>query len=443
MPTSAPSQNPYLRLYLPMALEEPSTAAKKCLLQGILAVAAYNKAELSTSDRRTYLRQAAEFKNQAAEMLRDIVLGGNDSRPSTAAGASVALGDDTDKQALLAAALTMTTVEVFSGEDQGKGYESLLLGKRIIRLTGGLGWWLQDGPRMTLLQIFRCLEIVAHTSGWLCVSRSSMLSEEDVSDATSTSSSSDSTAEMESLAMAPSPTHQYTLDVSFGVAMKTLRCLNQIIELSSLKSNGSAGEWRDTESAQKVERLEEELFDSLDDPDAFSGHQEAPGGSSAIQEGISSYISEEIKENHVWAFHYATAIFFRRAMCDGRASDTVNPRSTDRPTGQELVSKALEHLENVDALSSDIAVANTLWPGFVAAVEAVDMDLRHRALIWFARARRHGIGNIAKAKALVMEVWRRVDRSGHSDPSSGRRGELGHVDWRDVMREKGMYIMLT
>jgi hypothetical protein len=108
------------------------------------------------------------------------------------------------------------------------------------------------------------------------------------------------------------------------------------------------------------------------------------------------------------------------------------------------VSKALEHLENIDALTVDVPVANTLWPGFIAAAEAVDTDLRHRVLVWFARAKRHGIGNILAAKTLVLEVWRRVDRlAGATAKQRDHKTELGPVDWRDVMREKGLYIMLT
>ena len=120
------------------------------------------------------------------------------------------------------------------------------------------------------------------------------------------------------------------------------------------------------------------------------------------------------------------------------------PQPWTRLSGQELVSKAFEHLENVDALSADIPIANTLWPGFIAAIEAVDMPLRHRAMVWFARDKRHGIGNIAKAKELVMEVWRTVDRQAWVGPErKGSRQELGHVDWRDVMRDRDMYFMLT
>lgn len=333
------------------------------------------------------------------------------------------------------------------------------MGKRIIRLTGGLSWWLAEPSRMILLQIFRCLEIIAFTSGW--TDQTEPNQEEDNLDDSNERHQSEGHAtlapNMDALTSeSSSPEQQYTLDVTFGVAMKTLKCLSTAIELSNVKANLKADKsWPENRVAQ-LRTLERELFDAFADPDTFSTDHPCPDGGVA-QQGISSYVSQEIKENHVWAFHYSAAIFYRRALCDGGPEVIpALPKSTGqgmigredeftlRLSGQELVSKALEHLENVDAMSSDIAVANTLWPGFIAAVEAVDMDLRHRALIWFARAKRHGIGNISKAKALVLEVWRRVDRQTWVSPERKNvKSELSHVDWREVMKEKGMYIMLT
>ena len=196
----------------------------------------------------------------------------------------------------------------------------------------------------------------------------------------------------------------------------------------------------------KVRSLQDDIFVIFTDPKAFDDLSSLQAYSQA---GVSAYVTEEIKTNHVWAFHYSAALFFRRALCADPAgpmppekistrAPTAESSSHNGLTGQHLVSKAFEHLENIDALSGRMAIANTLWPGFVAAAEAVDTELRHRAIAWFARARRHGIGNIAPAKALVMEVWRRVDLLG-----GNAHGQLGRVDWRDVMREKGMYIMLT
>lgn len=441
MPTPAPLKNPYLQIYLPMALSDPPSRPKRCLLLAMLASAAFSRAELAPGDSTELRQQAKDFKEQAGSILKELT-GDPDSATFMA---------EVGKKSLLAAALTMTTVEVFSGEQKGTAYENLLLAKQVVHLTGGVAWWLADDSRSTLLQIFRCHEILAHTSGWRRfdtrskVPRTDSICEEierlDAVPNEMTLPHQDAWDNMSTLGQS------YTLDVSFGVAKQSLKCLNQIIELSAIKANlAERQNWSPTD-VRSLHELESDVFGPLQDHDSLSYSRE---DESMYHEGMSSYISEELTQNHILAFHHAVAIFFKRALCEGGA--TVKPpipcpstsAPVTRPTGQQLVSTTLEHLENIDALAGDSIVANTLWPAFIAATEAIDTPLRHRAMIWFARARRHGLGNISKAKQLVMEVWRRVDRQTWVRP--GRRnlsGELGHVDWRTVMEEKGMYIMLT
>jgi hypothetical protein len=451
IPTAAPSKNPYLQIYLPMALSEPQTEAKKCLLLAMQSVAGHSKAELSPKDKMQLKLHATELKEEAGLLLRQLV-----TNPD------LQTLDNIDKESLVTAALTMTTVEVFSGEDKGTAYESLLLAKQIIQQTGGIQWWLQTASRSTLLQIFRCHEILAHTSGWRRFGK--LLTMSGTSNVSATSQSPDEETSGTPLTM----DENYTLDISFGVSKFSLKCLNQILEMATIKNAMTEGEtWTQSQSL-KLSVLEKEVFGALKEHDllTFPDQSELP-----YQEGISSYISEELTQNHVLAFHNAVAIFFKRALCDG--GTTVTPpvvtsegawSITDLTTcsesrqinGQTLVSDVFSHLENIDAIAGDSTIANTLWPAFVAAAEAIDTPLRHRALIWFARARRHGIGNIAKAKQLTMEVWRRLDRLGHWQQGLGRKpagvakptsdavtGELGSVDWRKVMEELGMYIMLT
>lgn len=106
MPTSAPSHNPWLHLYLPIALQEPPTAPKRCLLHAILSVAAFNKAELSSIDKRLFRREGSEHMEKAWHLLNKCT----SNEPPDDVGTITE--DPTDRQALLAAALTMTTVEV-------------------------------------------------------------------------------------------------------------------------------------------------------------------------------------------------------------------------------------------------------------------------------------------------------------------------------------------
>lgn len=325
--------------------------------------------------------------------------------------------------------------------------------RRVIRATGGLRWWISDATSTTLLQIYRCLRIVASTSGW--ADSNEARDGQAVLEAATDNSPQDSELDDsmyetplsrgDERIVEPRPTMpigDYTLDITFGISVKTLGFLNETIELSRIKGRmGHDNTWA-SDAASRLIRLEQGLFDALDDFETLKDHVNAH---LRPHDAIPSYVAEVIKDNHISAFHYSTIVFFRRALCNG-STDFV-PRvegheARKRPTGQHLVSKALEHLENIDSLSHNISVADTLWPGFVAAVEAVDTDLRHRALVWLARAKRHGIGNVFQAVSLVMEVWRRVDRQ-WVEKTRGLESELGSVDWRQVMQEQGTYIMLT
>lgn len=109
---------------------------------------------------------------------------------------------------------------------------------------------------------------------------------------------------------------------------------------------------------------------------------------------------------------------------------------------QDYVRKTLDSLENIECFTRDAKTqaANTFWPAFIAAVEAVDVGLRHRAFIWMSRAAKRGFGNVTRAQKVVMETWRRVDRWRDDEPL--RRG-LGPVDWRQVMKDTSCMIILT
>lgn len=343
--------------------------------------------------------------------------------------------------------LTDHVPQVFSGADEGKGYEILHLCKLVIGLTGGQRWWLANPASMTLLQNFQCLHIVGCTSGRLEAPGQGD-DEVDANPDRSPASAAEEVMEPpligHELLQAPHTyMPQYTLDVSFGISIKTLSYLHRTIMLSKVKASLAPGQDWPPSAREALVNLEQDIFTDMED-----AHLEAASSPQALpSEGFSQYVAQEIQNNHMLAFHYSTAIFFRRALCDGTAQivpplhghvvQGVHPR----PTGKYLVSKALEHLENIDALAGDLAIANTLWPGFIAAAEAVDWGLRRRALMWFGRAKRHGIGNIAKAKDLVQDIWRRVDSLMVDDHE--RHAELGPVDWRKVMHSRESYIMLT
>lgn len=104
MPTSAPSHNPWLQLYLPLAVKTPSTLPQRILLYAILAVASFNRSYLVPSSRAHDLKKGREYNERAVVLMQSIF----DSED-----ASTLVGEDKiARQALMAAALTLTTAEV-------------------------------------------------------------------------------------------------------------------------------------------------------------------------------------------------------------------------------------------------------------------------------------------------------------------------------------------
>ncbi|CRK24414.1 hypothetical protein BN1723_013297, partial [Verticillium longisporum] len=160
-------------------------------------------------------------------------------------------------------------------------------------------------------------------------------------------------------------------------------------------------------------------------------------------------VNDELKANHQQAFHHAVIIYFHRVIPEPyleHLRKTSEARAVHVSTYlQDVIRKIWDHLENLDCLTRDTPMGrgNTLWPAFIAAAESFEVDLRHRAICWFARASKKGIGNIPRAKEVVMEVWRRVDRQLYDDDENGLSYGLGPVDWRDVMEDMGHTIMLT
>lgn len=105
MPTLAPTMNPYLQVYLPLAIQARDSPAQQALLHAILAVAALNKAQLTADHRPLYRNQAREHRDQAFRRVSKIV--------STKQMATQPMDEsDGSKHALLAAAITLTTIEV-------------------------------------------------------------------------------------------------------------------------------------------------------------------------------------------------------------------------------------------------------------------------------------------------------------------------------------------
>jgi len=448
MPTVDSRRTPWLQLYLPMALEKPTTLATSALLNTFLSISAYHKARIDTARSAEYRKAAADHKSTAMARIDRIL----SHRPLMSHSSS-------DRRAMLAAAMSLTTIEVFSGT-QEDCHIHIRLARRILKSTGGEVWWKSSLQSSVLYQIFRCYDMVASTV---------RLRSEDIQDADTDEESVDDEENhisetgrdtlLDSCEGGQSRssefknfdyTQSYTLDTSFGISLNTMALLDKTIRLASRQKAMQLSGMNPLET--EIDSLERDLYSIIDDPSLLSVSQSPELGNSGSP-SLPSVIANELTENHLWAFHNAVLLFFHRSIRRpklGRTAGHQSPHTITRAMdAQVIVERTFDHLENIDCLTRDpeMRPANTLWPGFVAACEAIDTNLRHRALIYFARAGSHGIGNIAVAKRLVMDVWRRVDRqlfrSGNVTIDLTSTGGFGPIDWRVVMEEMGGNLMLT
>ncbi|KEQ94674.1 hypothetical protein AUEXF2481DRAFT_252438 [Aureobasidium subglaciale EXF-2481] len=442
MPTINPSQNPWLQVYLPLALQTPRSAATSALLHAILAVAIQHKAKIEGQVSSSVSVHSAKHRAYTLSLLQGIL------------SERHCPDDHADRHAMLAASMSLITIDVFSGNKESCN-TYLKLARTVLHGTGGETWWKSSLKSSILYQTFKCYEMVASTA------RSHAAAPNSPESTRSWSSDSPGTSPGgEKMQFTARENHEndrggfnymshYTLDTSFGISLHTMALLDKTIRLVD-KTVSSPGACSPSgQHFHLADEVEHDLYSVLSNPELLSApivqhkiqcFDDTPWKSSTT---LPTVIADELTENHMWAFHYGVILFYHRAVRLPTRKDHFSENM------QLLVSKLFDHLENIDCLTSDTDVrpANTLWPGFVAACEAINTDLRHRALIWFARAAKHKIGNISQAKDLVMDIWRRVDRqnfsnSGHNASAAGTAG-LGPVDWRVVMEESGFGTMLT
>lgn len=131
---------------------------------------------------------------------------------------------------------------------------------------------------------------------------------------------------------------------------------------------------------------------------------------------------QEMTRCHARAFYYACHIYLNCSLLKHP------PRSV-----RHFVRQSIEQIEAIALLEMDLNVSGILWPAFITACEAEDVDMRTRIMRYFERREMLGLANVTEAKAVVLGVWDRRDSIG-SDRN---------VFWHDVMAEMGIDIILS
>ncbi|KGO43666.1 Protein of unknown function DUF3468 [Penicillium expansum] len=462
MPAIDSPRNPWLQIYLPLALARSPDRTTLALRHAILAVSALHRAQPSGSERQSLLVRAKVYALDAAQLV-DNCLSDSDAEYAEA-----------QKHALLACTLSLISSNVFASDS--KGYqEHLDLAHRVFTMTGSSCFWRSSFRSSVLYQIYRFYELlVTTTQGPLgsgpqyneCSPTKSASPDEDADNFSTFSRSSMEFQDPERIAMSS----HYVLDTCFGISQRTISLLYRTVRADRQIAKWDPRVSIEESLVKEFEDVRAQLYDITLDSEALSR--------SALNDEINFYVPDpklkllwsfgedaviptavrdELLESHQWAFHNAVILFFGRCFDSPqfRRSETDypdkgRPRWANLETPfqdyQKFVALTFDSLETIQCLTRgrSIRPAITLWPALVAACEAVDVELRHRCLQWFQNASAKGIGNLSRARALVLEVWKRTDRhldtDGRLPPSS--RG-LGFVDWRDVMAELKTPIMLT
>jgi hypothetical protein len=129
--------------------------------------------------------------------------------------------------------------------------------------------------------------------------------------------------------------------------------------------------------------------------------------------------AEKISHHHACMLYCAMYIYYKCSLLQ------LPPSSV-----QWLVRKNVEHLDAIESMGANLKCSGLLWPLFITGCEANDKELRRKIIEHFDKRGSLGIANVAAARRVVDEVWRRRDD-----------GALG-VTWHEVMAELGIDILL-
>ncbi|KPI40450.1 uncharacterized protein AB675_7797 [Cyphellophora attinorum] len=204
---------------------------------------------------------------------------------------------------------------------------------------------------------------------------------------------------------------QRTRDFGFtiGASQTILECIADITEIRSKKSLNNESGWLDIQLARLLSRLNAER----ERCSAFS-----------TQEDPSEHETEVASQQS--AFVEAAYIYMYRVLLE------VPPKQV-----QSYVSRIFENVTEFYAVSEGNF---SIWPAFIAAVEAYTPDDLTRADRWLSQICRFGMGNRKAVKEVVEEVWRR--RSEICERSGIEMGMIT-VDWTQVIMDFGFDVLIV
>ncbi|KAH8734522.1 fungal-specific transcription factor domain-containing protein [Ilyonectria robusta] len=380
------SRNPWKSQY-PVAALELASSGQKSLYSAMLAHAAFNVAHLRGIDKEMVRLGSKHYGEAIQEMLQTIS------------------GEELDFPATMVSMMALMFAEIYSGPS----------GSWRHHFEGAWAWlkkhydsepWKSTGLIFSSLQSLNIIKIIGDTSkGGLVLEQSEVHHQHNVTDST---------------AVAPMLS---TSDFGFtiGAPRNVLQCIALITDFRNKAQSDSEGEV-DALLQTLLSRLEihsnqddsRRVFDAELVPE--STPDEPPGNEQSPPEA-----SDQIE-----AFVNATYIYMYRSLLNV-------PPKTVRP----YVKRTFSHVSAYFAISNGNF---SIWPAFIAAVEAYSEEDLVAAREWLDCATSFGIGSRNSMRLVVEEVWSRREAI---CKASGMELGLISVDWRSVMQEVNCDLLLV
>ncbi|KAH7001278.1 fungal-specific transcription factor domain-containing protein [Ilyonectria destructans] len=380
------SRNPWKSQY-PVAALELASSGQKSLYSAMLAHAAFNVAHLRGIDKEMVRLGSKHYGEAIQEMLQTIA------------------GEDLDFPATMVSMMALMFAEIYSGPS----------GSWRHHFEGAWAWlkkhydsepWKSTGLIFTSLQSLNIIKIIGDTSkGGQVPEQSEVHQQPKVTDSTT---------------VAPMLS---TSDFGFtiGAPRNVLQCIALITEFRN-KAQSEAESEVDALLQTLLSRLE--IHSNQDDSRRVFDTELVPD--STPDEPPSNEQSPPEASDQIEAFVNATYIYMYRSLLNV-------PPKTVRP----YVKRTFSHVSAYFAISNGNF---SIWPAFIAAVEAYSEEDLVAAREWLDCATSFGIGSRNSMRLVVEEVWSRREAI---CKASGMELGLIAVDWRSVMQEVNCDLLLV
>jgi hypothetical protein len=203
---------------------------------------------------------------------------------------------------------------------------------------------------------------------------------------------------------------------TLGASSSIMECISEINGLYRKKSLGTGPVLAASASLKLTRMWMDDTSEPLPEPTLDSNWNTIL---------LTGSIETKANRLHLRAFKIATTIYYHRL------SDSVAPRE---------LAPYVSEVSNCLSKFVEICGGNyTLWPAFIASVEAFEEDVKYKFRKLFETTWKMGMGNRPKVIDIVERVWEiRAHRAAET------RQQLGDVsvDWREVKRELQTDVLL-